>query len=69
VSQRAIAFRPLQGIHDNIYTANISVINPLSPVNFVVMHSNSKEVVVRQGELIYDMMLENAPNAIIIKSL
>jgi hypothetical protein len=51
VSQRAVAFRLLQSVHDNIYTANISELNPLSPTHFlIVMHPQSKEIVVGEGE-------------------
>jgi hypothetical protein len=51
VSQKVIAFRLLQSLHDNIYTANISDINPLSPGHFlIVMHPRSKEVVVGEGK-------------------
>jgi hypothetical protein len=51
INQRVIAFRLLQSLHNNIYTANISDINPLSPGHFlIVKHPHSKEVVVGEGK-------------------
>lgn len=65
VSQRAIAYRLLQSIHDNIYTANISEINPLGPEDFVVvMHPMSKEVVFGEGELVYNRIFSVLPDKV-----
>lgn len=51
MEQRVAAFRPLQGMHDNFLTANISDINSLSSGHFIaVLHPTAKEVILGEGE-------------------
>ena len=50
MNERTITFRPLQTIHKNTYTTNISTINPLAPEHFVIaLHPSKKELVIGEG--------------------
>jgi len=70
VSHRAVAFRPLQHVHENIYTANISEINPLHPDHFIIaMHPSSNEILLGEGEWLYNGIMNLFTNmSLIIQS-
>ena len=53
IGHRADTFRVLQKVHENIVSANISAISPLTMGSFViVLHPNKTEILIGEGMLL-----------------